>query len=81
MPGSVNEIRHPALAFAKEWQGETREEAETGPFWDELEDDGIFERREFTDQNANAWCFCLPCTSSFQSTAQARAGIVHQSVR
>ena len=54
MPGSLYEIRHPALAFAKEWQGETREEAETGPFWDELEDNGIFERRAFTDQNANA---------------------------
>jgi hypothetical protein len=36
MPISWNEIRHNAIGFAKEWAGETREEAEGKSFWDEF---------------------------------------------
>ncbi len=36
MPLSWNEIRHRAIAFAKEWQRETREQAEAKSFWDEF---------------------------------------------
>ena len=36
MPLSWNEIRHNAIRFAKEWAGETREEAEGKSFWDEF---------------------------------------------
>jgi len=36
MPLSWNEIRHRAIAFAKEWKRETREEAEAKSFWDEF---------------------------------------------
>ena len=36
MPLSWNEIRHNAIRFAKEWAGETREEAEAKSFWDEF---------------------------------------------
>jgi len=39
MPLSWNEIRHRAIAFAKEWQRETREEAEAKSFWDEFRHD------------------------------------------
>jgi hypothetical protein len=34
MPISWNEIRHNAVAFAREWADETREEAEAKSFWD-----------------------------------------------
>ena len=34
MPLSWNEIKHRAIAFSKEWHGETREEAEAKSFWD-----------------------------------------------
>ena len=34
MPLSLNEIRSRALAFAKEWEGETSEDAEAKSFWD-----------------------------------------------
>ncbi|MHB8418847.1 MAG: DNA methyltransferase [Myxococcales bacterium] len=34
MPLSWNEIRSNAIAFAKEWEGETRENAEAKSFWD-----------------------------------------------
>ena len=34
MPLSWNEIKHRAIAFSKEWQHETREEAEAKSFWD-----------------------------------------------
>jgi len=34
MPLSLNEIRDRALAFAKEWEGETSEHAEAKSFWD-----------------------------------------------
>jgi len=34
MPISWNEIRHNAVAFAKEWTGVSREEAEAKSFWD-----------------------------------------------
>jgi hypothetical protein len=34
MPLSWNEIKHRAIAFSKEWKGETREEAEAKSFWD-----------------------------------------------
>ena len=34
MPLSWNEIKHRAIAFSKEWQDETREEAEAKSFWD-----------------------------------------------
>ncbi len=34
MPISWNEIRNNAIAFSKEWAGETREEAEAKSFWD-----------------------------------------------
>jgi hypothetical protein len=36
MPISWNEIRHNALAFAKEWAGVSREDAEAKTFWDEF---------------------------------------------
>lgn len=36
MPLSWNEIRHNAIRFAKEWAGETREEAEKQTFWNEF---------------------------------------------
>jgi hypothetical protein len=36
MPISWNEIRHNAIGFAKEWAGETREDAEGKSFWDEF---------------------------------------------
>jgi hypothetical protein len=36
MPLSWNEIRHRAIAFANEWQGETREAAERQSFWNEF---------------------------------------------
>ncbi len=31
---SWNEIKHRAIAFSKEWKGETREDAEAKSFWD-----------------------------------------------
>ena len=34
MPLSWNEIKHRAIAFSKEWKGETREDAEAKSFWD-----------------------------------------------
>lgn len=34
MPLSLNEIRDRALAFSKEWDGETSEDAEAKSFWD-----------------------------------------------
>ena len=34
MPLSWNEIKHRAIAFSKEWHGETREDAEAKSFWD-----------------------------------------------
>ena len=36
MPLSWNEIRHNAIRFAKDWAGETREEAEKQTFWNEF---------------------------------------------
>jgi hypothetical protein len=36
MPISWNEIRHNALAFAKDWAGVSREDAEAKTFWDEF---------------------------------------------
>ncbi len=36
MPISWNEIRHNAVAFAKEWAGVSREDAEAKTFWDEF---------------------------------------------
>ena len=36
MPISWNEIRHNAVAFAKEWATESREDAEAKTFWDEF---------------------------------------------
>jgi len=36
MPLSWNEIRHRAIAFSKEWKGETREAAERQTFWNEF---------------------------------------------
>ena len=36
MPISWNEIRHNAVAFAKEWATESREDAEAKSFWDEF---------------------------------------------
>ncbi len=36
MPLSWNEIRHRAIAFSKEWQGETREAAERQSFWNDF---------------------------------------------
>lgn len=36
MPISWNEIRHNAVAFAKDWAGVSREEAEAKTFWDEF---------------------------------------------
>ncbi|MBI4567172.1 MAG: hypothetical protein HY719_02110 [Planctomycetes bacterium] len=36
MPISWNEIRANAIAFSKEWMGETREKAEAKSFWDEF---------------------------------------------
>jgi hypothetical protein len=35
MPLSWNEIRHHAIAFSREWQGETREAAERQSFWND----------------------------------------------
>lgn len=34
MPLSLNEIRARALAFSKEWEGESSEDAEAKSFWD-----------------------------------------------
>ena len=34
MPLSWNELKHRAIAFSKEWQDETREEAKAKSFWD-----------------------------------------------
>ncbi len=34
MPLSWNEIRSRALAFSREWEGETSEDAEAKSFWD-----------------------------------------------
>ena len=36
MPLSWNEIKHRAIAFSKEWQDETREDAEAKSFWDDF---------------------------------------------
>ena len=36
MPLSWNEIRHRAIAFSKEWRGETRETAERQTFWNDF---------------------------------------------
>ncbi len=36
MPISWNEIRHNAVAFAKDWAGVSREQAEAKTFWDEF---------------------------------------------
>jgi hypothetical protein len=36
VPLSWNEIRHRAIALAREWKGETREAAERQTFWKEL---------------------------------------------
>jgi hypothetical protein len=36
MPISWNEIRHNAIRFAKDWAGESREDAEAKTFWDEF---------------------------------------------
>ena len=36
MPLSWNEIHHRAIAFSKEWRGETRESAERQSFWNEF---------------------------------------------
>jgi hypothetical protein len=36
MPLSWNEIRHRAIAFANEWEGESREAAERQTFWNEF---------------------------------------------
>jgi hypothetical protein len=36
MPLSWNEIRHRAIAFNKEWKGETSEAAERQTFWNEF---------------------------------------------
>lgn len=36
MPLSWNEIRTNAIAFARDWKGETRERAEAGTFWNEF---------------------------------------------
>ena len=36
MPLSWNEIRHRAIAFSKEWKGETREAAERQSFWNDF---------------------------------------------
>jgi type I restriction-modification system DNA methylase subunit len=36
MPISWNEIRHRAINFSKEWQHESREQAEAKSFWDEF---------------------------------------------
>ncbi len=36
MPLSWNEIRHRAIAFAREWKGEAREAAERQTFWNEF---------------------------------------------
>ena len=41
MPLSWNEIRHRAIAFSKEWKGETREAAERQTFWNEFFKFGI----------------------------------------
>lgn len=36
MPLSGNEIRYHAIAFSKEWRGETREAAERQSFWNDF---------------------------------------------
>lgn len=36
MPISWNEIHHNAVAFAKDWAGVAREEADAKTFWDEF---------------------------------------------
>ncbi len=36
MPLSWNEIRHRSIAFANEWKGETREDAERQSFWNDF---------------------------------------------
>ena len=36
MPLSWNEIRHRAIAFSREWQGETSEAAECQSFWNDF---------------------------------------------
>src|SRR6266540_1518866 len=36
MPISWNEIRHNAVAFSRDWAGESREDAEGKTFWDEF---------------------------------------------
>ena len=36
MPLSWNEIRHRAIAFSREWQGEMREAAERQSFWNDF---------------------------------------------
>jgi hypothetical protein len=33
MPLTLNEIREPALVFAKEWEDESSEDAEAKSFW------------------------------------------------
>ena len=42
MPLLWNEIRHRAIAFSREWQGETREAAEGQFFWNEFFKMGFF---------------------------------------
>ncbi|WP_158303526.1 type IIL restriction-modification enzyme MmeI [Microcystis aeruginosa] len=36
MPLSWNEIKNRAIAFQKEWEGETSEKAESQSFWNEF---------------------------------------------
>jgi hypothetical protein len=41
MPLSWNEIRHHAIAFSREWQGETRAAAERQSFWNDFYADHV----------------------------------------
>ena len=53
MPLSWNEIKARALAFSKEWEHESSEDAEAKPFWDGFFDVfGVNRRRVATFETA-----------------------------
>jgi hypothetical protein len=71
MPISWNEIRHNAVAFAKDWAGVSREDAEAKTFWDEFfKVFGIKRRTGLAiapsrlTPTANASSFCSPSSKS-----------------
>lgn len=69
MPLSWNEIKSRALAFSKEWEGESSEDAEAKSFWDDFFNVfGISRRRVATPfpTKQSEMNFYLSCTISIR---------------